>query len=170
MKSITKSALSVISLVVALAGCQSVNTSAAPAAGAASAPAQAAARQPAAVSVFMATNAAVKGYRPVRLNDKQTIYVSPQPLINRSHISGLDVVRDTQNRTFVKMTLNPQGAALLKTVPKNRGYATVVGGQLVSLTGVRQGSDFLFGVASQQAAASVIQAIVPQQASQPAKS
>lgn len=170
MKPITKSALSVISLVVALAGCQSVNNAAAPAAGTATAPAQAAVRQPAAVSVFMASNVAVKGYRPLRLNDKQTIYVSAQPLINRSHIRGLDVVRDTQNRTFVKMTLNPQGAALLKTVPKNRGYATVVGGQLVSLTGVRQGSDFLFSVANQQAATSLIHSIVPQPASQPAKS
>lgn len=167
MEPITKSALSVISLVVALGGCQSVSTPVAPAA--ATAPAQAAARQSASVTVFMAANAAVKGYRPVRLNDRQTVYVSAQPLINRSHITGLDVVRDTQNRTYVKMTLNPQGAALLKTVPKNRGYATVVGGQLVSLTGVRQGSDFLFSVANQQAATSVIQAIVPQQASQPAK-
>ena len=168
MKPITKSALSVISLVVALAGCQSVSTPVAPAA--ATVPAQAAARQPASVTVFIAANAAVKGYRPVRLNDIRTVYVSAQPLINRSHITGLDVVRDTQNRTYVKMTLNPQGAALLKTVPKSRGYATVVGGQLVSLMGVRQGSDFLFNVANHQAAMSVVQAIVPELGNKPAKS
>jgi len=171
MKSITKSALSVVSLVAVLAGCQPVGYKTAPAASTATAPAtaQAAARQPATVSVFAASNAAIKGYRAVRLNDKQTVYVSTQPLINRGHITGLDVVQDKQNRTYVKMTVNPQGAALLRTVPNNRGFATVVGGQLVSLTGVRQGSDFLFSVANRQAATSVIQAIVPQVAATPAK-
>lgn len=161
---IKKTALSVVLFASVLAGCQSVSTSSAPATGATPPVAQTAARQPATVDVYQATNAAIKGYRAVRVNDKQVIYLSPQALVNRSHVTLIDVVTDKQNRTLIKLGLNPQGAALLKAVPKNRGYATVIGGQLVSLTGVRQGNDFLFSVPNQQVAGAVVRAVVPQAA------
>lgn len=162
MDFIKKSALAVLPLAFVLAGCNTVNKANAPAGG--SAPAQATAAQGAAVDVFAASNAAIQGYRPVRLNNKQVIYISPSSVINRSHITAIDIAKDNQGRTYVKLTLNPQGVALINSVGKNLGYATAVGGQLASLTGVRQGNDFLFAVRDQQTASLIVRAVVPQQA------
>ena len=165
---VKKAALSVV-FAFTLAGCQSVGTNSAPAAGATQPAAQAAARQPASVDIYQFSNVAIKGYRAVRVNDKQVVYINPQALVNRSQVNLIDVVTDKQNRKLIKLGLNPQGAAQLKTVPKNRGYATVIGGQLASLTGARQGNDFLFSVSNQQMIGSIIEAVVPQAAATPQK-
>lgn len=165
MKLIRKSALVVIPLVFVLAGCNTTNKATAPSATTTTPPDQTAATQGAAVDVYAASNAAINGYRPIRLNNQQVIYISPRSVINRSHVRGIDIVKDTQGRNYVKLSLNPQGVTLINSVPANQGFATTVGGQLASLTGVRQGSDFLFNVRDQQVAANIVRAIVPQQAS-----
>lgn len=163
MRYIKKSLWVALSLAALLAGCKTVDQSTASAASNRAA-AQAPAVQAANVEVFMAARKALKGYRPIRLNDKQTIYISPAAVVERSHVTAIDIVKDQKNRIYVKLTLNPQGVALISKVPAGQGYATAVGGKLASLSGVRQGSDFLFSVRDQQTAGAIVRAIVPQQA------
>lgn len=165
MRFISKSVLAAIPLALALAGCNTTNKAVAPSANAPaqSAGAQAAAAQGASVDVFLASSKAVKGYRPIKLKNQKVVYVSPDAIVNRSQLTAIDVVKDKQKRTFVKLTLNEQGVASLNAVPAKSGFATVVDGHLKSLHGVRLGNDFLFKVPDDQVAASVVRAIVPQQ-------
>ncbi len=165
MRFISKSVFAAIPLVLVLAGCNTTHKAAAPAADtpAQSADAQAVPLQAASVEVFLASNKAVKSYRPLKLSNQKVVYISPRAIFNRSHLTAIDIVTDQKKRTYVKLSLNAQGAAMLKAVPVNSGFATVVGGQLRSLNGVRQGNDFLFSVRDEQVAVSIVRAIVPQQ-------
>lgn len=165
MFSVKKAAISVV-FAFTLAGCQNVNTGSAPATGATP---PATVRQPATVDIYQFSKVALKGYQAVRVNDKEVVYIKPQALVNRSQVKLIDVVTDKQNRKLIKLGLNPQGAAQLKTVPHSRGYATVIGGQLVSLTGLSQGNDFMFSVPNEQMISSIIEAVVPQAAATPQK-
>ncbi len=162
MKLSRKPALTVIPLVFLLSGCNTANKATAPSAITTPPPAQTVATQGAAVDVYAASNAAINGYRPIQLNSQQAIYISPRSVVNRSHIRRVEIVKDTQGRNYVKLTLSSKGAELISVVPSNQGFATTVDGQLASLTGVRQGSDFLFKVRDQQVAADIVRAIAPQ--------
>ncbi len=165
MRFINKSVLAAIPLALVLAGCNTTHKAAAPAANAQeqSAATQAAPVQAANVNVFLASKDPVKGYRPIKLNDQKVVYISPRAIFDRSNLTAIDIVNDQQKRTYVKLTLNAQGAAALKAVPAKSGFATVVGGRLQSLNGVRMGNDFLFNVRDDQAAVAIVRAIVPQQ-------
>ncbi|MGO3125101.1 MAG: hypothetical protein ACTIKR_13830 [Advenella sp.] len=161
MKLSRKVALIVLPLAAVLAGCNSMKT------GTESNPgttAQTPAAKGTAVDVFLASDKVIKSYRPVKLSEKQTIYVSKTPIITRANLTSVDRVRDSQGRSFVKLSLNPAGVSALNAAPKEQGYATTVGGQLASLTGIRQNNDFLFMVRDDQVAGSVVEAIAPKTA------
>lgn len=128
MKLSRKVALIVLPLAAVLAGCNSMKT------GTESSPgttAQTPAAKGTAVDVFLASDKVIKSYRPVKLSEKQTIYVSKTPIITRANLTSVDRVRDSQGRSFVKLSLNPAGVAALNAAPKEQGYATTVGGQLL---------------------------------------
>ncbi|AFK62343.1 hypothetical protein TKWG_10385 [Advenella kashmirensis WT001] len=160
MKLSRKVALIVLPLAAVLAGCNSMKTGTESSPGTAQTPAA----KGTAVDVFLASDKVIKSYRPVKLSEKQTIYVSKTPIITRANLTSVDRVRDSQGRSFVKLSLNPAGVAALNAAPKEQGYATTVGGQLASLTGIRQNNDFLFMVRDDQVAGSVVEAIAPKTA------
>ena len=166
MKPSYKALLLALPLALALAGCKTTQPSAAQSSATAS-PAQATrtqAQQGASIDVFLGTNTATRGYRPLKLNNKRTIYVSPRALFTREQLTGIDVVKTDGGAVYIKLSLNPAGVAALAAAPAKQGLVTAVGGALVSLTGLRQGNDFLFAVQNEQAAGAIVRAIVPQQA------
>ncbi len=156
MKISRKLGLVILPLAVALAGCETVKKTETTETAA---PAQAAS-----VDVYTASDKVIKGFRPFKLSEQQTIYVSPTPVITRENLTTINHVRDNQGRTFIKLGLNPAGVDALSKVNKQYGYATTIGGQLASITGVKQGSDFLFMVRDDATANSIMKAVVPQQA------
>ena len=160
MKLSRKVALIVLPLAAVLAGCNTMKTGTESTGTTAQTPAA----QGTAVDVFLASDKVIKSYRPVKLSEKQTIYVSKTPIITRANLTSVDRVRDSQGRSFVKPSLNPAGVSALNAAPKDQGYATTVGGQLASLTGIRQNNDFLFMVRDDQVAGSVVEAIAPKTA------
>jgi len=156
MKISRKLGLVILPLAVALAGCETVKK---PETTEAAAPVKAAS-----VDVYTASDKVIKGFRPFQLSEQQTIYVSPTPVITRDNLTTINHVRDNQGRTFIKLGLNPAGVDALSKVDKQYGYATTIGGQLASITGVKQGSDFLFMVLDDATADAIMKAVVPQQA------
>lgn len=160
MKPSYKALLLALPLALALAGCKTTQPPAASASPASATRTQA--QQGASVEVFLGTNAVTRGYRPVKLSNKRTIYVSPRALFTRDQLTGIDIVKADKGAVYIKLSLNPAGVAALAAAPAKQGFVTTVGGTLVSLTGLRQGNDFLFAVQSEQAAGAIVRAIVPQ--------
>lgn len=159
MKLSRKLALVVLPLAAVLAGCQTTGTS--------TANNQAAAQtqqQGAAVEVYAASERQVQGYRPVRISDQQVIYVAQTPTLTRAHLTAIEPVQDNQGRHFVRLGLNADGASALSKVPQNQGYVTVVGGQVASLSGVTQGTNFLFLTRDAQTAQAIVGAVAGQAA------
>ena len=93
MKLSRKLALAVLPLAAVLAGCQttgsSSNQDAAPAA-------QTQQAQVANLEVFAASDKVVKGYRPVKLNEKQTIYVANTPVFTRADLTAIEQYKTTK--------------------------------------------------------------------------
>lgn len=160
MKLSRKLALAVLPLAAVLAGCQttgsSSNQTTAPAA-------QAQPAQVANLEVFAASDKVVKGYRPVKLSEKQTIYVANTPVFTRADLTAIEPVQDNQGRAFVRLQLNENGVKALNAVPANRGFVTVVGGQVASLSGVRDSNNFLFLTRDAQTAQAIVGAVIGQQ-------
>ncbi len=159
MKLSRKLALAVLPLVAILAGCQSTGSSSSQAAAPA---AQAQQAQVANVEVFAASDKVVKGYRAVKVNE-QTIYVANTPVFTRADLTAIEPVQDNQGRAFVRLQLNENGVKALNAVPANRGFVTVVGGQVASLSGVRDGNNFLFLTRDTQTAQAIVGAVTGQQ-------
>ncbi|NLY65532.1 MAG: hypothetical protein GX070_11365 [Alcaligenaceae bacterium] len=160
MKISRKLGLIVLPLAVALAGCAPMQKD-----GAADSTTQAPAQtQGASVDVYTASDKVVKGYRAFKLNEKQTIYVSQNPVVTRENLTTINHVKDNQGRTFIQLGLNPAGVEALSKVGNQYGFATTIGGQLASISGIRQGNNFLFMVRDDTTASSIMQAVVPQQA------
>ncbi len=159
MKLSRKLALAVLPLAAILAGCQTTGTSNQAAAPAA----QTQQAQVANLEVFAASDKVVKGYRPVKLNEKQTIYVANTPVFTRADLTAIEPVQDNQGRAFVRLQLNENGVKALNAVPANRGFVTVVGGQVASLSGVRDGNNFLFLTRDTQTAQAIVGAVTGQQ-------
>lgn len=171
MKLSRKLALAVLPLAAVLAGCQSTGSKA---------PAQEAqtqqeqqVQQPvqvASVEVFAASEKEVKGYRPVKLSEKQTIYVAQKPVFDRTALQAIEPLQDNKGRTFIRLQLNEAGVNALKAVPEDRGFVTVVGGQVASLSGFRDGNSYIFMVRDVQAAQAITAAVVGPQAMPKAQS
>lgn len=160
MKLSRKLALVVLPLAAILAGCQSTGSTAAKQESAQQAPV--APQQVANVEVFAASDKVVKGYSPVKLNEKQTIYVATKPVFTRAQLTAIEPVQDNQGRAFVRLQLNEQGVKALNAVPANRGFVTVVGGRVASLSGVRDSNNFLFLTRDAQTAQAIVAAVVGQ--------
>lgn len=154
MKLSRKLALVVLPLAAVLAGCQTTGTSKTD--GQATAQTQ---QQGASVEVFAASDRQVQGFRPVRISDKQVIYVAQNPVLTREHLTVIEPIQDNQGRHFVRLGLNAAGAQALTTVPKNQGYVTVIGGQVASLSGVAQGTNFMFLTRDAQTAQAIVGAV-----------
>ncbi len=160
MKLSRKLALVVLPLAAVLAGCQTTGTSNT----AADQTAAQTQQQGAAVEVFAASDRQVKGYRPVRISEQQVIYVAQEPTLTRAHLTAIEPIQDNQGRHFVRLGLNADGVNALNKVPQNQGYVTVIGGQVASLSGVTQGTDFLFLTRDAQTAQAIVGAVAGQQA------
>lgn len=158
MKLSRKLALVVLPLAAVLAGCQTTGTSNT----AANQPAAQTQQQGASVEVYAASERQVQGYRPVRISEQQVIYVAQNPTLTREHLTAIEPVQDNQGRHFVRLGLNAAGAQALTKVPQNQGYVTVVGGQVASLSGVTQGTNFLFLTRDAQTAQAIVGAVAGQ--------
>lgn len=159
MKLSRKLALVVLPLAAVLAGCQTTGSS-----NAATDPAAQTQQQGAAVEVYAASDRQVTGYRPVRISEKQVIYVAQEPTLTRAHLTAIEPIQDNQGRHFVRLGLNAEGVNALNKVPQNQGYVTVIGGQVASLSGVTQGTDFMFLTRDAQTAQAIVGAVAGQQA------
>lgn len=159
MKLSRKLALVVLPLAAVLAGCQTTGSSTA-----ATDPAAQTQQQGAAVAVYAASDRQVAGYRPVRISEQQVIYVAQEPTLTRAHLTAIEPVQDNQGRHFVRLGLNAEGVNALNKVPQNQGYVTVIGGQVASLSGVTQGTDFMFLTRDAQTAQAIVGAVAGQQA------
>ena len=159
MKLSRKLALVVLPLAAVLAGCQTTGSSTA-----ATDPAAQTQQQGAAVEVYAASDRQVTGYRPVRISEKQVIYVAQEPTLTRAHLTAIEPIQDNQGRHFVRLGLNAEGVNALGKVPQNQGYVTVIGGQVASLSGVTQGTDFMFLTRDAQTAQAIVGAVAGQQA------
>lgn len=164
MKLSRKLAIAVLPLAAILAGCQSTAPQAPtqaqqPAAQEQQANPKAEQAQVASVEVFAATDKVVKGYRPVKLSEKQTIYVAKEPVFNRSDVTAIEPLQDNKGRAFVRLQLNDKAIKALNALPKDRGFVTVIGGQVASLSGFREGKNYVFLVRDVQAAQAIVAAI-----------
>ena len=159
MKLSRKLALVVLPLAAVLAGCQTTGSSTA-----ATDPAAQTQQQGAAVAVYAASDRQVAGYRPVRISEQQVIYVAQEPTLTRAHLTAIEPIQDNQGRHFVRLGLNAEGVNALNKVPQNQGYVTVIGGQVASLSGVTQGTDFMFLTRDAQSAQAIVGAVAGQQA------
>ncbi|MDO5679677.1 MAG: hypothetical protein Q4G54_05070 [Pelistega sp.] len=159
MKLSRKLALVVLPLAAVLAGCQTTGSSTA-----ATDPAAQTQQQGAAVEVYAASDRQVTGYRPVRISEQQVIYVAQEPTLTRAHLTAIEPIQDNQGRHFVRLGLNAEGVNALGKVPQNQGYVTVIGGQVASLSGVTQGTDFMFLTRDAQTAQAIVGAVAGQQA------
>lgn len=157
MKLSRKLAIAVLPLAVILAGCQST----APQAQQATAQANPKVEQVqvANVEVFAATNKVVKGYRPVKLSEKQTIYVAKEPVFNRAEVTAIEPLQDNKGRAFVRLQLNDKAIKALNALPKDRGFVTVIGGQVASLSSFREGKNYVFLVRDVRAAQAIVAAV-----------
>ncbi|WP_051532190.1 hypothetical protein [Brackiella oedipodis] len=120
--------------------------------------------QAADLQVFQASNTAVQGFRPVKISEKQTIYVSQAPVFSRAQVTDVNLAQDQQGRSFVVLTLDPAAQQALSKVPNTRGYVTLVGGQVASLSGTRQNNNFLLQTRSPQVSSAIVSSVFPQKA------
>lgn len=123
----------------------------------------------ASLEVFVGSEKAVKGYRPINISETQTIYVDKKPMFTRADFNTIEALQDNKGRAFVKVQLNDKAVKVAKAVPKKRILAMVVGGQLASLVGMLEGDYYLFMVRNTQIA-QAIEAAVSGHATTPAES
>ncbi len=169
MKLSRKLGLAILPLAFALAGCQTTGTTT-------QADTAQAVQAESALQVYQASVTPVQGFRPVKISDQQTIYVSAVPVITNANVTSHDVVADQNNNVYIALNLNEQGKAALDAVPANRGYAIAALNratnqtEAVSFSGIRQSPNlFLFRVSNEQIAAAVVDSVWPQQKPQAAK-
>ena len=116
MKLSHKLGLAIVPLAFALAGCQTTGTTT-------QADTAQTVQAESALQVYQASVTPVQGFRPVKISDQQTIYVSAVPVITNANVTSHDVVADQNNNVYIALNLNEQGKAALDAVPANRGYA-----------------------------------------------
>ena len=169
MKLSRKLGLAILPLAFALAGCQTTGTTT-------QADTAQAVQAESALQVYQASVTPVQGFRPVKISDQQTIYVSAVPVITNANVTSHDVVADQNNIVYIALNLNEQGKAALDAVPANRGYAIAALNratnqtEAVSFSGIRQSPNlFLFRVSNEQIATAVVDSVWPQQKPQAAK-
>lgn len=161
MKLSRKLALAVLPLAFALAGCQTTGSTT-------QANAAQTAQAESALQVYQASVTPVQGFRPVKISEQQTIYVSAVPVFTAADVSSHDIVADQNNNVYIALNVNDKGKAALDAVPENRGYAIAALNratnqtEAVSFSGIRQEQNlFLFRVNSEAVAAAVVDSVWP---------
>lgn len=167
MKISRRIAIALLPLAAVLAGCQSAKapSTAAPAAEqtAAATSQTAQPEQAASVNVFAASAKQVKGYQAVKLSEKQTIYVSPEPTFTRLDVASVGApVKDTDGNVYVRLNLKEAALKKVKAVPNDQGFVTLIGGQVASLRGFSRGNSFYFQTRDAAAAQAITAAVVGQ--------
>jgi hypothetical protein len=161
-------AAAVLPFAFALAGCQTAGKTT-------KAPAAETVQAEAALQVYQASTTAVQGFRPAKISEQQTIYISAAPVFTAANVTAYNVVADQDKNIYIALQLNEKAQAALKTVPQNHGFAVVAfnratnQSEAVSFSGLRQGDEvFLFRVANEQVAGAIVQSVWPQ-ATKPAE-
>lgn len=120
-------ALAVLSIV--LAGCQSTAPLAPPPPGApaaAAAPARASAAQPVPVGFRLALDQTAPGLSALDIGQR-TLWVLPQPVLQRNDLAGVAPVQDEAGRAYVRFNFTPAGAQRLAQLSQvNRGASLVI--------------------------------------------
>lgn len=107
------------------------------------------------VEVYHGSNDPVENFQSLKVNEKIRIYVSKFPIINRSYINQVQNIVDDKGNAYVRLGLTAEGIAIMSKTPQNYGYVTVVKGNLVSIDGFVQKSNFFFLVPDQETAQSL---------------
>ncbi len=163
MKLSRKLALAVLPVAFALAGCQTTGTTTAQADAAQTVQAESA------LQVYQASVTPVQGFRPVKISEQQTIYVSATPVFTAAEVTSHDIVADQNNNIYIALNVNDKAKAALDAVPDNRGYAIAAINrannqtEAVSFSGIRQSANlFLFRVSNEGVASAVVDSVWPQ--------